>query len=102
MRLAVGLLFLLLAATAHAREAALPVPPIPPPRPPPMAAPVPDLDMPVPYSEAWRSPVTLYTDINHRASPSVGAGYAPGARYQLDNDRHWITLPGFMVHIPFP
>jgi hypothetical protein len=102
MRAAVALMGLLWAAPALAGEAPLPVPPIPPLQPPPMAAPVPDLDAPVPTAGGWRSPVTLYTDINHRASPSMGAGYAPGARYQIDNDRRALSLPGIMLRFPFP
>ncbi len=67
---------------AHARElqpeAPLPVPPIPPSQPPPMTAPMPDVDAPVPYAEAWRSPVTLYTGLNHRELPSSGVRFRAG------------------------
>jgi hypothetical protein len=96
--------FLLRAAHARALqpEAPLPVPPIPPTQPPPMTAPMPDVDAPVPYAEAWRSPVTLYTGLNHRESPSLGSGFAPGARYQIDNDRRLLNLPGIMLRLPFP
>ena len=102
MKVAVWLAFLLCGAAANAGEAPLPVPPIPPVQAPPMEAPVPDLDAPVPTAQAWRSPVTLYTDLNHRASPSIGSGYAPGARYQIDNDRKLLNVPGIMMHFPFP
>ena len=102
MKIAAWLAALLWAASAIAAEAPLPVPPIPPSQPPPMAAPVPDLDAPIPTADGWLSPVTLYTDLNHRASPSIGSGYAPGARYQIDNDRRLLNLPGIMVRFPFP
>ena len=102
MKLAVWLLVLTWTAAAFAREQPLPLPPIPPPQPPPMAAPMPDLDAPVPTAEGWRSPVTLYTDINHRASPRMGSGYAPGARYEIDHDRRSLSLPGIMMRFPFP
>jgi hypothetical protein len=92
---------LLFAATANAREARLPVPPIPPPEAQAMAAPMPSettftLDPgPRHYS------VTLFSGLNHRADPGTGLGYAPGTRYQLDNDRRFM-LPGVMLRVPLP
>jgi hypothetical protein len=106
MKAAVWLVVLLCATAANAKEShrdtPLPVPPIPPSQPPPMAAPLPDLDAPVPDAVERQSPVTLYTDINHRVSPSLGSGFAPGARYQTDTDRRLLYLPGIMLHLPFP
>jgi hypothetical protein len=94
-------LALLIAAAAHAAEPGLPVPPIPPAEPPPSAAPVPDLDVVGQSDDAPSSAVTLYTEINHRAAPDAGLGYAPGAHYQLDNGRRFF-MPGIMVHVPLP
>ena len=101
MRGLVLALAVLLAATANAREARLPVPPVPPAEAPALAAPVPDLTVLSQYQDPGRYTVTLYTGINHRADPDTGLGYAPGARYQIDNDRR-LTLPGVMVRIPLP
>jgi hypothetical protein len=44
----------------------------------------------------------LDTGINHRQAPTPGLGYAPGANYQLDNDRRTFVLPGIMMHVPLP
>jgi hypothetical protein len=95
-------LSVLFAAGANAREPRLPVPPIPPAEAPAMAAPVPDLDAVRQFHDVQQSMVTLDTGINHRAAPASGLGYAPGAHYQLDNDRRWLVLPGLMLHVPLP
>jgi hypothetical protein len=92
----------LFAAGAHSRELRLPIPPIPPKTPPLMAAPVPDPDFIGPNNEPRNSAVTIDAGINHRAAPSPGLGYAPGARYQIDNDRRMFVLPGLMLHVPLP
>jgi hypothetical protein len=95
-------LLILFAATAHAREPPLPVPPIPPAEPPPLPAPVPDLNIVLQDRDGPRLTVTLDNEINHRAAPDPGYAFAPGAQYQLDNDRRFFVLPGFMVHVPLP
>jgi hypothetical protein len=95
-------LLILFTAGANAREPPLPVPPIPPAEPPAVAAPIPDLEALAQYSDMRRSAVTLDVGINHRQAPAQGLGYAPGAHYQLDNDRRWLALPGVMVHVPLP
>jgi hypothetical protein len=102
LKRAILLLSFILATTTFARERPLPIPPVPPSVPPPMDAPVPDLDIQVPSSDPIRSPVTLDPLINHRESPGMGFGYAPGARYQLDNDRRFLVLPGILVRLPLP
>lgn len=96
MRRGIFILIVLFAATANARQ------PPPPPVPPTLAAPVPDLTIVDRHDEVTRTWVTLYSDINHRASPEPGLGYGPGAQYKLDNDRKLFFLPGLMVHIPLP
>ena len=101
MRLIISAVIALFAVGAYAGEPSLPVPPIPPARPPSIDAPVPNLNATVPYQEL-KSPVTLDTGINHRDAPAPGYGYAPGARYQLDNDRRVFVLPGIMMHVPLP
>ena len=101
MRTGTLLHLVIFAAAANAREARLPVPPIPPAHQPSGEAPVPDLDIRIPFSETQRSRVTLNSEINHRAAPSSGLGFGPGARYQIDNDRR-LSIPGLMMHLPFP
>jgi uncharacterized lipoprotein len=87
---------------AFARPPELPVPPIPPAVPPLADAPVPDPDFRVPYDRSGKLPVTLDPWINHREPPAPGLAFAPGAHYQLDNDRRWLVLPGIMFRVPFP
>jgi hypothetical protein len=91
----------LLSIAAGAKEPDLPIPPIPPSTPPPMDAPMPNFTAPVPPDTVLRSPVTFDPAINHRGAPVTGFGYAPGANYQVDNDRH-LFVPGVMLHMPFP
>jgi hypothetical protein len=87
---------------ANAREARLPVPPVPPAHPPSIDAPVPNLNVPVPYIEAARTNMTLDEGINRRATPTMGEAYGPGARYKMDSDRRLFSLPGVMLRMPFP
>jgi len=87
---------------ALAKPPELPVPPIPPVVPPPADAPVPNPDFQVPPDRTGKLPVTLNLGINHREPPAPGLAFAPGAHYQLDNDRRWLFLPGIMLHVPFP
>jgi hypothetical protein len=95
--LAVMLSFLTI-ANASARE--LPLPPIPPDHPPQAdRAPVPNIDT--------RAPTTAKeteTSVNvalYRArffDPSMG--FAPGSKYQSNEDRKAIQTPGFTVTVP--
>jgi hypothetical protein len=101
MKGAVFVSLLLITVAAHARELPLPVPPIPPAEQPAMAAPVPDLTILEEGGASGSYRVTLFSGINHRSDPATGLAYAPGARYQLDNDRRFM-LPGVMVHVPLP
>ena len=101
MRGLVLALTILFAATANAREANLPVPPIPPAEAQMLAAPVPNLTLFSRDHDPQGSSLTLFTGINHRAAPATGLGYAPGTYYQLDNDRRFM-LPGVMLHVPLP
>jgi hypothetical protein len=101
MNRAILALALLLPTVAGAREPDLPVPPIPPATPPPMDAPMPNFTARVPPDTVMRSPVTFDPAINHRGAPVTGYGYAPGANYQVDNDRR-LFVPGLMLHMPFP
>lgn len=89
-------------ASAQAREAPLPVPPIPPSEPPLQAAPLPNPNIEYPDNDPQHFTVTLDSGINHRAAPDPGVAFAPGAHYQLDNDRRPFVLPGLMVHVPVP
>jgi len=86
---------------AVAREARLPVPPIPPANKPPIEAPLPDFDVQVPYTENRRSTFTLDSEINHRASPATRFGFSPRGHYQIDNERK-LRLPGFFLRLPLP
>ena len=92
---------MLFAAAARAKEPPLPIPPIPPTEPPAIAAPMPNPRTLDDAAAPSRYRVTLFSDINHRADPETGLAYAPGAQYQLDNDRRFM-LPGVMVHVPLP
>jgi hypothetical protein len=93
---------LFVVTSAFGRQQALPIPPIPPAVPPLMDAPVPDLDIRGPFDDASKPAVTLDLGIDHRVSPSMGFGFSPGARYQLDNDRRFFVLPGILVRMPLP
>ena len=95
-------LLVLFAAGAGAREARLPVPPIPPARTPSVDAPVPDPNAFSPDTDVGPSRVTLDTDINHRPAPDPGFGYGPGAHYQIDRDRRLLVLPGVRFRLIFP
>jgi hypothetical protein len=98
-----GCIFLIaFAPVASARERSLPVPPIPPAGHPLQAAPMPDPNIVYPGNDVRRFTVTLDSAINHREAPDPGYAFAPGAHYQLDNDRRWFVLPGLMVHVPVP
>jgi hypothetical protein len=101
MRAALILLATAWLTGANAREEPLPIPPIPPTQMPPDAAPLPDWNMRNTFDKTERSLITLDTTINHRPAPATGSGFAPGTRYQLDNDRK-LTVPGLMLHLPFP
>jgi hypothetical protein len=97
-----AVLLIAFAAPALAGEIALPIPPIPPAEPPLQAAPVPNPNIVYPDNDARRFRVTVDSEINHREAPDPGYAFAPGAHYQLDNDRRWFVLPGLMVHVPVP
>jgi hypothetical protein len=101
VRRAILVLALLFSTAAGATEPDLPVPPIPPTTPPPMDAPMPNFTAPVPPDTEVRSPVTFDPAINHRGAPVTGYGYAPGANYQVDNDRR-LFVPGVMLRMPLP
>jgi hypothetical protein len=88
--------------SAQAREPSIPIPPIPPAEPPFQAAPLPNPNIQYPDHDAQRYSVTLDSGINHREAPDPGVAFAPGAHYQLDNDRRPFVLPGIMVHLPVP
>jgi hypothetical protein len=103
VRAAIVALFVIVSlGGAHAREARLPVPPIPPAQKPYLDAPVPNWDESGPIVDTSPSSVTLDSTINHRASPGPGLGYAPGAQYQIDRDRRALVLPGIRWRMPFP
>jgi hypothetical protein len=98
-----GCIFLIaFAPTAFARNQSLPVPPIPPAQRPLPAAPMPNPNIVYPDHDVQRFTVTLDSGINHLEAPYPGLAFAPGAHYQLDNDRRWFVLPGIMVHVPVP
>jgi hypothetical protein len=90
----------LLAAAAPAYAEELPVPPLPPGQAPAdLAAPVPDNDL--------RNPVVASSDSPsfalkfYRARPyDPGMGFAPGSRYQTNEDRKPIQTPGLSVSVP--
>ena len=79
----------------------LPVPPVPPRHPPSdEAAPIPDRDAraPVkPQGEQTRLNVEFYRMNDHDTSQ----GFAPGSKYQSDEDRKAIQTPGLSVTVPF-
>ena len=101
MRSVLLAVFLLFAVAANAKEARLPVPPIPPRGAQATAAPVPVLRELAEDPDRRRYSVSLFTGINHRMGPATGLGYAPGTRYQIDNDRGF-SLPGIMLRVPLP
>ena len=104
MRRGLPVLFLLLpmAALARTAEADFPIPPIPPAIPPPIDAPMPNLNAARPIEPQRGAHLSLDPGINHRQAPGPGYGYAPGAHYQVDNDRRFFVLPGVQWHVPFP
>jgi hypothetical protein len=102
VRAGAGLSFQTETLPAVARPLTPPVPQIPPSVPPPADAPVPNLAIEHPPGADTKPPVTLDLGINHRAAPDPGLTFAPGSRYQLDNDRRWLVLPGVMVRVPLP
>jgi hypothetical protein len=102
MKVLAGVFLIAVAPAAVARERSMPIPPIPPPRAPLQAAPMPDPNIVYPDHDARRVTVTLDSRINHRQPPAAGLAFAPGAHYQLDDDRRWFVLPGLMVHVPVP
>ena len=82
------------------RAEELPLPPLPPVHPPlAEVAPVPNVDARVPVTAASDAPsfdVRLY-----RARPyAPGMGFAPGSRYQTNEDRKPIQTPGISVSVP--
>jgi hypothetical protein len=99
------LTLLLIASTAMAAARTappLPVPPIPPAVPPLSDAPVPDLDLYPPFDDGRLPPVTLNLGINRREPLNPSRGFPPGSAYRNDDDRHFFSLPGIMLHVPFP
>ncbi|MSP01235.1 MAG: hypothetical protein EXR07_09350 [Acetobacteraceae bacterium] len=86
-----------------AAAASLPVPPIPPAEAPLPDAPVPDRDVIGPPGNDARSPVTIDLNLHRRGGPPrPGLGYTPGSRYEGEEDRRLLTLPGIRFHVPFP
>jgi hypothetical protein len=97
-----GLFVIAFVTGANARQAPLPVPPIPPAQRPSADAPMPDENLLSPFPETPPSRLTLDSGINHRMEPDPGYGYAPGAHYQIDRDRRTLVLPGIRWRLPFP
>lgn len=95
------LLMLVCAPWMALAEETLPVPPIPPAQGPLEEAPVPDRDAAIPGPDTTRSPVTLDMGIHRREAPDTSRGFAPGSRYQTDETRKPLGLPGFRVYVPF-
>jgi hypothetical protein len=95
-------LFFIVSTAVFARQQMLPIPPIPPEGAPPQDAPIPDFDAPIPFDAAIGSAVIPDLAINHRPAPASGYGYMPGARYQIDNDRRLLNVPGILWRLPLP
>ena len=78
----------------------LPVPPIPPVYPPSGdSAPGPDRDVHAPLTPVSNSPsVDIRQFRNKFYDPSLG--FAPGSRYQPNEDRKLIQAPGISVNVP--
>ena len=86
--------------TAEATTKDFPVPPVPPDYPPlAETAPVPNADARAPSTPQSASPsvdVRLY-----RARPyDPGLGFAPGSRYQNNEERKPIQTPGVSISVP--
>lgn len=78
----------------------LPIPPVPPENPPlGEIAPIPNVDARAPAARAADSP-TVDVKFFHirRYDPSMG--FAPGSRYETNEDRRPIQPPGFSVSVP--
>jgi hypothetical protein len=78
----------------------LPVPPLPPAHPPRGdIAPVPDPDVHAPLTPVSNAPsVDLRQFRNKYYDPSLG--FAPGSRYQTNEDRKPIQTPGLSISVP--
>jgi hypothetical protein len=91
---------LVLIATAGARHAPLPVPPIPPAHPPTdQPAPVPDPNASAPPVEASPGPRVTIQDFRTETFDQ-SLGYAPGSRFETSEDRRSIQTPGLKVRLP--
>jgi hypothetical protein len=78
----------------------LPIPPLPPANPPlGEIAPVPHVDSHAPVAQVSDSP-SIDVKFFHvrRYDPSLG--FAPGSRYETNEDRRPIQPPGFTVNVP--
>jgi hypothetical protein len=78
----------------------MPVPPMPPDRPPVgEIAPVPDRDAHGPVTPESTSPSVDIRQFRNRPY-DPGLGFAPGSRYQTNEDRKPIQTPGLSINVP--
>jgi hypothetical protein len=78
----------------------LPVPPVPPEHPPPGdIAPVPDRDARAPLTPVSNAPTVDIRQFRNRPY-DPGMGFAPGSRYQTNEDRKPIQTPGLSISVP--
>jgi hypothetical protein len=97
---AIFILGALMLSIPGAMAEGLPVPPIPPEHPPlGDIAPVPNLDARAPIAPASSSPSVDVRFFRNRPY-DPGLGFAPGSRYQTNEDRKPIQPPGLSVSFP--
>jgi hypothetical protein len=91
-------MIMMLGPTAMAQR--LPVPPIPPEHPDlGETAPVPNVDARAPLPVVSNSP-TVDVRIFRNRPYETGLGFAPGSRYQTNEDRKPIQTPGLSISVP--
>jgi hypothetical protein len=90
-------LIVFLAGSALAQR--LPVPPIPPANPPPRdLAPVPNKQIEPPSER--RDGIVLRPEFYPATRPDPSQGFAPGSRYQTQDEQRAINAPGLRLIVP--
>ena len=99
MRLAPLLLIGLVAAAP--KRPPLPLPPIPPAHPPPsQIAPMPDLNLLAPRTEASGGPSVGFTMFRSPTVNTTSRGYPAGSQFRSKEDARPIQTPGLTLRVP--
>ena len=99
MRVCFAVLILLATVGASPRRP-LPVPPLPPAHPPSdQAAPLPDRDIQPPRDAGSQGPQVGLRDFRIRRFDD-SPGYAPGSKFENEEDKRPIQTPGLTVRVP--